>query len=70
MILYQAPTRRLSTNVRRKADAEATKAIISKIEDEVNIQFDENDIILKSLHQGQLLIESNLKLPWKRCGCQ
>lgn len=33
-------------NVRRNADAEATKIIISKMEDEVNRRFDGNAIIL------------------------
>ena len=34
-------------NVRRKADTEATKAAISKMEDDVNWRFDGNDVILK-----------------------
>jgi len=57
-------------NVRRKADAEATKAAISKMEDGVNKRFDGNDIILKSFHQGKMLMESNLKMIMEKWGSQ
>mmetsp|Transcript_13686 Transcript_13686/g.16109 ORF Transcript_13686/g.16109 Transcript_13686/m.16109 type:complete len:111 (+) Transcript_13686:324-656(+) len=55
-------------NVRRRADAEAAKVAISKMEEDVDQRFDGNDIILKSLHQGQMLTESNLKIIMEKMG--
>lgn len=42
-------------NIRRKADAEVTKVAISNVEDEVNIRFDGNDIILNHYTRGKCL---------------
>lgn len=38
-----------------------------KIKEEINWRFEENDIILKLFHQGQVLMESNLKMIIETC---